>query len=584
MGNETISNHLSGQNQKSQRTNTIVREILRARGYSSDQEVAHFLSWDLKQLPDLSAMQDMQKAAQRLVLALEKNEQICVYGDYDVDGTTSCALLYQFFKLFGTTVKLLQPSRFEEGYGLHLSSVDDAIGLGSQVLISVDCGITSVDAADYALDRGIDLIITDHHTDAAPEMPKAYAIVNPNRRDEPADSPLKSLAGVGVAFALAVEIKKLWEKKHPAIPSLYPLLEFVAVGTISDLAPIEPANAKLIRHGLKQIPNSPYAGIRQFLTPEERQLPFLSSEKVSFQIGPLINSKGRLDHPESALKLLIAEDSSEANPFYNILKESNRERKIIQGQVFKQAKEQFIQQLNESSQFPTIIVVYQKDWHEGVIGIVASKLVEEFRIPAIVFTDAKDEGIIKASARTAGELDLFSLLNDNRDYFEKFGGHKAAAGLSMKKENLSALRKSLANSLAQIPEIIRTRSLDFDMTIDFQNINPDLVASLQTLEPFGNHNPRPTFRIQNFILEGFSELSGGHIKWELKAPAGNNLKVKGISFFYIGRWDHSSPEELMQLQNQGEKLELIGQLGFNDFRGNRYLQILVSKIQTALGS
>lgn len=587
MGNQTTTNHHSGQRSSTgqgPRLNPILKKILETRGYSSDEEVQSFLSWDLKLLPNLSALLDLEKAALRIIAAIKNQEKICVYGDYDVDGTTSCALLYHFFQMLGVRVELLQPSRFEEGYGLHLSSVDAAIELGCQVLISVDCGITSVQAADYSLDRGIDLIITDHHTDAAPEMPAAFAIVNPNRRDEPEDSVLKSLAGVGVAFALAVEIKKLWEKESQALPSLYPLLEFVAVGTISDLAPISLVNAKLIRHGLKQIPKSPYAGIRQFLTPEERQTNFLSSEKVSFQIGPLINSKGRLDHPESSLKLLISSDSSEANPYYNILKESNRERKIIQGQVFKQAKEQFLEQLKTQDEFPPIVIVYQSDWHEGVIGIVASKLVEEFKVPAIVFTDAKDEGIIKASARTAGELDLFSLLNDNRDYFEKFGGHKAAAGLSMKKENLKDLRQSLAKSLYEIPQIIRTRSLEFDVTIDFHQITPELISSLQALEPFGNHNPRPTFRIQNFILDGFSELNGGHIRWEMRARNGSGFKVKGISFSYVGRWNHLSPEELVQLQTQGENLELIGQLGFNEFRGNRYLQILVSKIQPALGS
>jgi single-stranded-DNA-specific exonuclease len=565
----------------SSKLHPIIRDILISRGYETKEEIQEFLSWDLKALPNLGSLLDIQKASHRIIEAIKNDEKICVYGDYDVDGTTSCALLYHFFKMLGVTVELIQPSRFEEGYGLHLSSVDAAVNLNCKILITVDCGITSVEPAEYAKSRGVDLIITDHHADAAPDMPEAFAIINPNRRDEPEESLLRPLAGVGVAFALAVEIKKIWDAENTPLPSLYPLLEFVAIGTISDLARICPANAKLIRHGLKQIPKSIYPGVRQFLTPEERNKTFLDSEKVSFQIGPLINSKGRLDHPESSLKLLIAKDSTEANPYYNILKESNRERKIIQGQVFKEAKKQFLSQL-EGDDLPPMVIVYSPEWHEGVIGIVASKLVEEFRIPAIVFTDAKDEGIIKASARTAGELDLFSLLNDNRDFFEKFGGHKAAAGLSMKKENLAALKDSLYQSLFEIPEILRTRALEFDVNIDFNQISPNLVYALQTLEPFGNHNARPTFKIHNFKIENFSELSGGHIRWDLAAKSGQSFKIKGISFSYVGRWNHASPEELMQLQLQGENLELIGQIGFNDFRGNRYLQILVSKIQTAL--
>lgn len=579
----TINTTTHTNHSNSGRLHPVLKRIFAARDFD-ESSIQDFLSWDLKSLPDFSLLLDIKKAAERLKQAILHQEKICVYGDYDVDGTTSCALLYQFFKMMNVECELLQPSRFEEGYGLHLSSVDEAINRGSEILITVDCGITSIDAAEYAKDRGIDLIITDHHSDASENMPEAYAIINPNRRDEPKDSPLKALAGVGVAFALAVEIKKLWEKDQEPLPSLYSLLEFVAIGTISDLAPINSTNARLIRHGLKQIPNSIYPGVRQFLNDEDKRNKFLPSEKVSFQIGPLINSKGRLDHPEAALKLLISTDSSLANPFYNILQEANRERKIIQGQVFKEAKAQFLKEFQiNGNQRPPIVIVYNPDWHEGVIGIVASKLVEEFRVPAIVFTNASDEGVIKASARTAGELNLFELLNDNRDFFLKFGGHKAAAGLSMQLDHYLDFKKSITSSIEDIPEILRTKELEFDIDIDFKDISPQLINSLQLLEPFGNNNPRPCFRINNFRINSFSELNGGHIRWDLSCSENQGMNIKAISFSYIDRWEHLHPQELIDLQTQGEKLALIGQLGFNDFRGNRYLQILVSKIHPVLG-
>lgn len=235
----------------------IALQLLQARGLVSDQ-VLHFLSDDLRQLPELTAMIDIQRAANRLCLAMEKNEKIGVFGDYDVDGTTSCALFHFFFRSLNYPVTLIQPSRFIEGYGIHPPSVEEAKERGIQVLMTVDCGITADKAAIKARELGIDLIITDHHQEALEQLPQAYAIVNPNRRDEPDDSPLRALAGVGVAFALCLAIKKQLEQSGQVVPSLYPLLSLVAIGTISDLAQLTPMNLKLCRHGLRQIKNSPF--------------------------------------------------------------------------------------------------------------------------------------------------------------------------------------------------------------------------------------------------------------------------------------------------------------------------------------
>nr|MBP9675061.1 DHH family phosphoesterase [Bacteriovoracaceae bacterium] len=262
----------------------------------SPVDVTNLFSWNLQELPELCALKDLEKSSQRIIKALEQNEKIGIYGDYDVDGTTSCALFYHFFQMLNVTPYLFQPSRFVEGYGLHVSSIEHALEKEIKILITVDCGISSHEAAFFAKDKNIDLIITDHHTDGALEIPVAFAVVNPNRQDEDKNSPLKALAGVGVAFALCVQIKKDLEKKGKTIPSLYPLLQFVAIGTICDMAPLTPLNLKLVRHGLKQIPKSSYQGILSFFPPEEREVDVMSSEKISFNVGPLINSKGRIDH------------------------------------------------------------------------------------------------------------------------------------------------------------------------------------------------------------------------------------------------------------------------------------------------
>lgn len=556
----------------------VLQRLFQKRGLTP-QDVSDFFSWDLKNIPDLTEMHDLKKASARLIEAMQSGELIGIYGDYDVDGTTSCALLYHFFQMFGIEVDLVQPSRFIEGYGIHPPSIDKAISDGVSVLVTVDCGITNNEAADYALERGLDLIITDHHTDAREQMPQAFAVVNPSRRDEPKDSPLRALAGVGVAFALCLQMKKDLEAQGETCPSLYPLLQFVAVGTICDLAPLNALNVRLVRHGLKQMPTSQYPGLRIFLTPEERERPTLSSEKLSFQIGPMINSKGRLDHPEMALKLLIANDSDEAYGYYSHLEVSNRERKFIQAEVFKEAKEQIIKAIR--SEDLKAAVAFDPEWHEGVIGIVASKLVETFKVPALVFTQSETPGILKASARSAGELNLFALLNECQDLFVKFGGHKAAAGLSMPEENLPELKQRLDELLNQIPLIERTQQELYDLEISADEIDVQLVRDLERLEPFGMGNPKPVFKMTDFQLDSFDLLKDVHVRWNLSSPK-KNFPLKGISFNYMDKWGVPTPHEVYEAQERGEPLSCTFTLGINRFRGNETIQLMIEKVSPGL--
>lgn len=552
----------------------VVEKVLLKRNITPDK-IQDYFSWNLRDLPDLTQMHDLNKASERIITAMQNNEKIGIYGDYDVDGTTSCALLYQFFKLHNIHVELFQPSRFVEGYGIHPSSIDKALEKGVKVLITVDCGITNVETADYAKVNNVDLIITDHHKDICEQMPDAYAVVNPNRRDEAEDNPLRPLAGVGVAFALALQIKNILDKNGSATPSIYPLLQYVAIGTICDLAKLTPMNMKLTRHGLKQITESQYHGIICFFNDEDRKAPFIPSEKISFYVGPLINSKGRLDHPEKALNQLIAENHKDAFENYSHLEISNRERKFIQKEVFDGAKKQVIK--NMGSESSLINIVYDPNWHEGVIGIVASKLVETFEVPAIVFTDSEKPGIIKASARSAGELNLFDALKANEDLFLKFGGHKAAAGLSMEKANLDLFKQQMNEYLSPIPEIQRTVQDQYDIEISFQDINHQLVKELEAMEPFGMGNERPTFRIKDCIIESYTILKDVHVKWTFVSKRNPSNKIGGISFNYIGKWNCHLPDELFKKQME-ENLTVQFQIGINRFRGNEIIQLMVDKI------
>lgn len=559
-----------------QQLHPIVRRLFDKRGLDNKQ-VESFLSWDLKSLPELTQLKDLSVASKRIIEAIQSNQKIGVYGDYDVDGTTSCALLYHFFKMLDVKIDIVQPSRFVEGYGLHLSSIDEAVEKGISVLITVDCGITNNEAADSARARGLDLIITDHHKDARETMPNAFAVINPNRRDELELDELKSLAGVAVAFALAVQIRTDLIKTNKSVDSLYPLLQFVAIGTICDLAHLNLTNLKLVRHGLKQLKETQYPGLRAFFTSEELKVKTIPSEKLAFHIGPLINSKGRLDHPEIALQLLIADTHERARECYEHLINCNNERKFIQSEVSKEARDQVLRERkNLANEEHLITIVYQPHWHEGVIGIVASKMVDTFKTPAIIFTDSEHPGIIKASCRSAGELDIFSLLKKNEHLFIKFGGHKAAAGLSMKKENLREFITNMNNLLKDIPAIERTRMDFYDLEIEAHEINPQLMRDLDLLEPFGNGNGKPVFKIKGVRLDSFDILKESHVRWSLSHQ---KTKLKGISFNYVGKYDTPAPSEIFSTQNlKNESLSVYFTLGLNRFNGNESIQLMVDRL------
>lgn len=560
-----------------QQLHPIVQKLFQKKGFDQ-KNIEHFLSWDLKSMPELTNLKDLSTASKRIIKAISDKEKIGVYGDYDVDGTTSCALLFHFFKLLNVEIDIVQPSRFIEGYGLHLSSIDEAVEKNIKVLITVDCGISNNEAADKARAMGLDLIITDHHKDARESMPNAFAVINPNRRDEDADGELKTLAGVAVAFALAVQIRSdLIATSSLNIPSLYPLLQFVAIGTICDLAHLSPVNLKLVRHGLKLLKDTEFPGLRAFFTADELKVKIIPSEKLAFHIGPLINSKGRLDHPELALQLLIANNAERARECYEHLVTCNNERKFIQNEVSKEAREQVLRERKSLGHSEHLItIVYQPHWHEGVIGIVASKMVDIFKAPAIIFTDSEEAGVIKASCRTAGTLDIFSLLKQNEHLFIKFGGHRAAAGLSMKKENLKEFIKNMNNLLKEIPAIVRTRMEFYDLEIDPAEINPQLMRDLDLLEPFGMGNEKPIFKIKGVHLDSFNIMKDAHVRWNLSHQ---KTKLKGISFNYIGKYEAPGPEEIFSNQDSKQAdLSVYFTLGLNRFNGNESIQLMVDRL------
>lgn len=567
---------LEGMHLSSQPTpvHPILKQLFNSRKMEPD-EIAELLSWDLKQLPSLVSLVDLDKGAKRILKAIEQEETIGIYGDYDVDGTTACALFYRFFELLNlkNPIRLYQPHRIQEGYGLHSGSIDQALTHKVDLLITVDCGITNTEPARYAKERGMDLIITDHHKDSAPELPPAFAVINPNRRNETCHPDLKSLAGVGVAFALCVRIRELLIASKHSCPSLFPLLPFVAIGTLCDMVKLNPMNLKLVRHGLRAIKSTSYEGLKKLFPPKEREKDPIPSEYISFCVGPLINSRGRLAHPKKALELLTTNDPDQAFEIFNELKLCNQERKNIQSQVTEEAKKQIIEQMNGKEH--CLSIAYKPSWHEGVIGIVASKMVETFKVPAIIFCESQQEkGLLKGSARTAGSFNIHEALCQHKDLLTKFGGHTAAAGMSLPAKNLPTLASRLQEYIRSTPPATRRSEERCDLKLSINDISSELALNLELLEPFGSHNSKPIFQIKNAVIESFQILKDLHVLWKIKNPKTHKV-FKGISFFFIGQWGRYSPEELMNLQRQGRPLTIQFTLGFNHFQSNKFLQLEV---------
>jgi single-stranded-DNA-specific exonuclease len=565
--------------------NPYILEWLGKLGFSVS-DFSALTSWDLKSLPDFKRLKDMDKAVDRIISAVQNKESIAVFGDYDVDGTTSCALLFRFFKKLGVTIKIYQPSRFIEGYGLHPVSVDQAHTDGIKLLITVDCGTTSILAAERAKACGIDLIITDHHKDAAPHWPDCFALINPNRRDEPTN-PMQALAGVGVGFALSVCIREKLLQNHQQVESLYDLLPYVAIGTISDLASLNSMNLILCRHGFKALLQSKDLGLRKFLEKKELSLEYIDSEVISFFIGPMINSKGRLDHPEIALEILTQDSQEKINLHFEILTQTNNHRKKIQNEVFDEAKKDILEQMHHHEKISSLIV-YRPHWHEGVIGIVASKLVEEFKRPALVFTNADHEGHLKASVRTALSIDIFEQLKVHEHFFTKFGGHKAAAGLTLHKDRFQDFKKSFLSHMDkminQISFLESLESLNYPLVeIDFSEINGQLIKDIYQLAPFGMNHPMPKWKIRGAKLQQYDILKDHHVKWSFvaKNSQGNSApkfqkSLNGISFNYLKK---HSLNEIQDIINSTNNFSIHAWIKINSFKGNHYIQLVVDQLE-----
>ncbi|MEH6304080.1 single-stranded-DNA-specific exonuclease RecJ [Olivibacter sp. CPCC 100613] len=481
----------------------VLARLLAQRNVPDFEQARKFFRPSLNDLHDPFLMKDMDVAIRRIEKAIGMKENILIYGDYDVDGTTAVSVLYSFLKRFYNHIGYYIPDRYKEGYGISNQGIDYAAENSYSLIIALDCGIKSVDKIDYAATKGIDFIIGDHHTPGN-ELPKATAVLDPKRKD--CSYPYKELSGCGIAFKIIHAFARTNELEEAEV---FQYLDLVAVSIASDIVPITGENRILAYHGLKKLNNNPSFGLRA-LVDLSTKAGDMNLTDVIFQIGPRINAAGRIDHAKDAVKLLISKSLEEAKNCCGLIDVQNMQRKDFDARITAEALE--IIQKSETLVKRKTTVVYQEDWHKGVIGIVASRLTEKYYRPTIVLT--KSNGHVAGSARSVAGFDLYEALAECSDLLEQFGGHKYAAGLTMKAENVPALQSKFEKVVAQsiTPELLEPE-ISIDSKIHLTDITPKFFRVLQQFAPFGPENNAPIFIAKNVYSVGPAQLVGAnHLK------------------------------------------------------------------------
>ena len=501
----------------------VLAQLLVNRGINSATEAKKFFHPQLNELHDPFLMNDMDVAVDRLNEAMGRKERIMIYGDYDVDGVTAVALVYRFLQQFYSNIDYYIPDRYEEGYGLSKKGVDYAAETDVKLIIILDCGIKAIEEITYAKEKGIDFIICDHHV-PDDELPPAVAILNAKRKDN--TYPYEHLSGCGVGFKLmqAFSISNGIE-----FSQLIPLLDLCAVSIASDIVPIMGENRILAYHGLRQINANPSIGMQAILNVCGLSEKDVTISDIIFKVGPRINASGRIQNGKEAVDLLVEKDYAAALDKANHINEYNEQRKDLDKAMTEQANE--IVKNTDYLKEKRSIVIYNEDWHKGIIGIVASRLTEIYFRPAVVLTYEGDMAI--GSARSVSGFDVYSAIESCRDLLENFGGHTYAAGLSMKAENIKEFSSRFEAYVTEHITDEQTKPmLKIDATINFKDITNKFHNDLKRFQPYGPDNTKPVFCTQQVYDYGTSKVVGReqeHIKLELVDNKSNNV-MNGIAF------------------------------------------------------
>jgi single-stranded-DNA-specific exonuclease len=554
----------------------ILAKLLIQKGIDTFDKAKAFFRPNLDDLHDPFLMKDMDKALERIDKAFSAKEKILIYGDYDVDGTTAVAMVYSFFKRMYKDVDYYIPDRYNEGYGVSFQSIDFASKNNISLIISLDCGIKDAAKIKYAKEKNIDFIICDHHL-PSDIMPEAYAILNPKRID--CEYPFKDLSGCGVGFKL---LQAYAEKHYLSFEDIEEYLDLVAVSIASDIVSVTGENRILAYFGVKKINSNPRAGLEAILkcsnltrTDDKSEVQNanifkkeLNLNDLAYMIGPRINAAGRIESGTKAVELLICDDLNYANVLALYINSNNNTRKNLDTKITSEA----IRFIENDPYLKTSksTVIYQPEWHIGVLGIVASRLIESYYRPTIVLTDKN--GLLVGSARSVKNFDIYEAIDSCSDLLEHFGGHKCAAGLSLKPENLKNFILRFEDIVVKtidhqplVPEI------EIDAGLDFHNITPKFVRILKQFAPFGPDNMSPTFVTSNVKDTGYASIVGNnHLKLSLTQPNLSDQVYGGIAFSQAQLYESLSSNKLFNICYSIEE---------NEWNGNTTIQLNIKDIK-----
>ncbi len=542
---------------------SIITELLLRRGIKQPDEMERFLSPSLSHLPDPSLLKGMDKAVQRLTQACRRQEKILVYGDYDVDGISSTVILVQFFRQLGMKVFYHIPSRIQEGYGLNSEILSRYAREGVSVLVTVDCGISNIEEVRCAASFHMDTIITDHHEPPA-ELPNAYAIINPKQDD--CRYPEKNLAGVGVAFNLLVACRREMRSAGmlPGEINLKRYLDMVALGTVADVVPLTGVNRILVKYGLEEIASAHRPGLEALLSISrvDRENG-ITARDIAFKLAPRLNAAGRMDSVHDAMELLLTDDAAVADEQAYRLQQLNQQRRKVEEVIFDEVNNRLALDRQHGGKHVTVLA--SADWHEGVIGIVASKIAERYFQPTMLIS-LNDEGIGKASGRSIPGIHLLDLITECSDYLNRFGGHQMAVGFSIDHDNLEAFRHELDRLVAErLQSQELQQELSLDGRLELGSLSFRLLEEIARLAPFGFGNPEPVFAAERLEVKRATIVGRNHLRLEIRDQSANASAIG----FNMGE----------QKISAGDLVNLAFVPQINIWNGNRSIQLNLKDIR-----
>jgi single-stranded-DNA-specific exonuclease len=544
--------------------NMIIARLLVQRGITTFNEAKAFFRPRLSDLHDPFLMKDMDKAVNRLELAIKRREKVMIYGDYDVDGTTSVAMMYIFLKSRIEHLEYYIPDRYTEGYGISPQSIDYAVDNGFSLIIALDCGIKAVDKIAGAGERGVDFIICDHHNPSE-EIPHAVAVLDPKRPDCP--YPYKELSGCGVGFKL---LQAYCEKNQVEPEEIYDLLDLVVVSIASDIVPITGENRVLAYYGLKKLNSNPGIGLQTIINFAGISGNEITISDIVFKIGPRLNASGRIEHGKKSVQILVSKDEDKSDILGEEIDSFNEIRKTLDRDITQDALDMIENDPVMKNMNSTVL--YNRDWHKGVVGIVASRVTEQYYRPTVILTESN--GLATGSARSVKDFDLYEAIGQCSDLLESYGGHMYAAGLTLKIENILEFKKRFEEVVTKYSkDLSQVQTIEADAKIPLSEITPRFYRILKQFEPFGPHNPTPVFITEDVFDAGTSRLVGKsreHLKLDLVEPDVNSGIFPGIAFNQYDKYD---------LITSGLPFDVCYSITENEYRGKTTLQLFIKDIK-----